>query len=351
MGEDGQLDNANVKDWISGFEDRMTATGIVWKTKNTRFWLTWSVSESKPEDNLSIGVFEALKSHMEKSGIDVIALSEKKEREYTACSIYGLECAKPIFTNISNVCYLGAGSTKSHVTRTRKMSPIEWRNLKTVSGSESKKFGKEQDEFEKVGITMPNDTDKIYCARIRRRDEVIECHEIKTVMKLSKYWKKSHWGRWATVVFNDKEQPADITGNTRRDSSLSGHPFNCHFERGYMYLWKSTSRNEFLKDFKKCEDEQQRRRTIVHAAKENGNDATQPLLGLHNASQGVGHRFGSKGGLNRRRMTQRDPDHRDSAVKAPEMIRRRMAQREFSDRRDSPVMTRLLEDIVAAQDD
>jgi len=31
--------------------------------------------------------------------------------------------------------------------------------------------------------------------------------------------------------------------------------------------------------------------------------------------------------------------------------RRRMAQREFSDRRDSPVMVRLLEEIVAAQDD
>jgi len=30
--------------------------------------------------------------------------------------------------------------------------------------------------------------------------------------------------------------------------------------------------------------------------------------------------------------------------------RRRMAQREFSDRRDSPVMTRLLEEIIAAQD-
>merc|ERR1711964_853310 len=32
-------------------------------------------------------------------------------------------------------------------------------------------------------------------------------------------------------------------------------------------------------------------------------------------------------------------------------MRRRMAQREFSDRRDSPVMVRLLEEIVAAQDD
>jgi len=37
-------------------------------------------------------------------------------------------------------------------------------------------------------------------------------------------------------------------------------------------------------------------------------------------------------------------------IEPPQRRRRRMAQREFSDRRDSPVMTRLLEEIVAAQD-
>lgn len=44
----------------------------------------------------------------------------------------------------------------------------------------------------------------------------------------------------------------------------------------------------------------------------------------------------------RRRLEQNDP---------PRDGRRRMAQREFSSRRDSPVMTRLLEEIIDAQDD
>merc|ERR1711964_59228 len=38
------------------------------------------------------------------------------------------------------------------------------------------------------------------------------------------------------------------------------------------------------------------------------------------------------------------------AFKSTRKTRRRMAQREFSSRRDSPVMVRLLEEIIAAQD-
>jgi len=50
----------------------------------------------------------------------------------------------------------------------------------------------------------------------------------------------------------------------------------------------------------------------------------------------------------RRRMAQDEfPDNRDSVTNKP-VVRRRMAQREFSSRRDSPVMVRLLEEIVEA---
>jgi len=44
------------------------------------------------------------------------------------------------------------------------------------------------------------------------------------------------------------------------------------------------------------------------------------------------------------------PDYRLMGDGNGTVVRRRMAQREFSDRRDSPVMVRLLEEIVAAQD-
>jgi len=53
----------------------------------------------------------------------------------------------------------------------------------------------------------------------------------------------------------------------------------------------------------------------------------------------------------RRRMAQREfSSRRDSSVTDKPVQRRRMAQREFSSRRDSPVMVRLLQEIVAAQD-
>jgi len=52
--------------------------------------------------------------------------------------------------------------------------------------------------------------------------------------------------------------------------------------------------------------------------------------------------------VGRRRMAQDEfPDNRDSVTNKP-VVRRRMAQREFSSRRDSPVMVRLLEEIVEA---
>merc|ERR1711964_956695 len=134
---------------------------------------------------------------------------------------------------------------------------------------------------------------------------ISECHEINTVLKLTDYWKKSGWGRWATVVLNDMEQTT-VPGVKRVENNLQGTAFNCHFTRRYL-LSKSWNRNTFISDFKKC----QKMRTTRHAA-----DAVERIT---------------------------------SSIRVVER-RRRMAQREFSSRRDSPVMVRLLEQIIAAQD-
>merc|ERR1711964_210094 len=136
----------------------------------------------------------------------------------------------------------------------------------------------------------------------RRSDNISECHEINTVLKLTDYWKKSGWGRWATVVLKDimiLDAPAP---GIRRNNQPQGTAFNCNFIRGYIR--KSPIRNAFISDFKLC----QKMRTTRRAA------------------------------ADIRRMAQ------TSSITVVER-RRRMAQREFSSRRDSPVMVRLLEQI------
>merc|ERR1711964_766479 len=245
--ESGELDETKVQTWIDQFIAKLDDDCEGWDA-SSRFWVTWNI-----ENPLSKGLFERLRFRMGQRKSDVIALNEKKEREYTACSIYQLECAKDIFEENNNVCYVGSGSTKTHVTCTRGLVDIKWRELATVVGSESRKFGTKQNDYSRVAITMPKEgtETEIYCVRTRRSDNISECHEINTVLKLTDYWKKSGWGRWATVVLKDimiLDAPAP---GIRRNNQPQGTAFNCNFIRD-SYFRKSSIRNAFISDFKLC---------------------------------------------------------------------------------------------------
>merc|ERR1711964_921534 len=241
--ESGELDETKVQQWIDDFFRNLDENCEGWDDKFTcrsRFWVTWNIKQQ-----LSNGLFEMLRDRMKnEKNIDVFAMSEKKEREYTACSIYQLECAKNIFEENNNVCYVGSGSTKTHVTCTRGLVDIKWRELATVVGSESRKFGTKQNDYSRVAITMPKEgtETEIYCVRTRRSDNISECHEINTVLKLTDYWKKSGWGRWATFVLNDMEQTT-VPGVKRVENNPQGTAFNCHFNRKFLKSW---NRNKFI---------------------------------------------------------------------------------------------------------